>query len=105
MGGRVEGLGKLWPGKELQLLGERVQDQPLRILVLGTMRRPGCPWGHNHSSVDWASRAGLDLHSGDSRQYLAETPGDLESEWWNLEARDGLDCKGDITCCLQNVTG
>lgn len=24
---------------------------------------------------------------------------------WNLEARDGLDCKGDITCCLQMITG
>lgn len=30
-------------GEELHLLGERTQDQPPRTLVLGTLKRPGCP--------------------------------------------------------------
>lgn len=34
----------------------------------------------DHTSVHWASRAGLDLHSGNSRQYLAGAPGDLGSK-------------------------
>lgn len=36
---------------------------------------------------------------------MAGAPGDLGSKGRNLEARDGVDCKGDITCCLHMVTG
>lgn len=59
----------------------------------------------DHTSVHWASKAGLDLHSGDSGWYLAGAPRDLGSKGWNLEARDGVDCKGDITGYLQMVAG
>lgn len=51
-----------------------------------------------YSSVDWASRTGPDLYPSDSCQYLAEGPQDMGSSRWNVEARDGLDGKGGITC-------
>lgn len=61
----MEGLGKLGPGGELQLLGERFQDQPENPGAGNPEETRMAPRGHDHSSVGCTSGAGLDLHSGD----------------------------------------